>query len=118
MRTTNIDQRRGYMDKMVVIAFDNENRAYEGTRALQDLHAENRITLYSYAVITKDSKGNVAVQTAADEGPVGTGVGMATGALVGLLGGPAGVAIGAATGTLAGSMYDLAQVGVGEDFID
>jgi len=106
------------MDKMVVIAFDNEKRAYEGSRALQDLHAENSITLYSYAVITKDANEDISVKQAADQGPVGTGLGFATGALIGLLGGPVGVALGAASGSLAGSMYDLAQVGVGEDFID
>ena len=106
------------MDKMVVIVFDNESKAYEGSRALVDLHKENSLTLYGYAVIAKDSKGNLNVKQAADQGPVGTGIGFATGALIGLLGGPAGLAIGAATGTLAGSLYDLAQVGIGEDFID
>src|SRR5262245_41704417 len=105
------------MDKMVVIVFDNESKAYEGSRALVDLHKENSLTIYGYAVIAKDSKGNLNIKQATDQGPVGTGIGFATGALIGLLGGPAGLAIGAATGTLAGSLYDLAQVGIGEDFI-
>jgi uncharacterized membrane protein len=106
------------MDKMVVIVFDDESKAYEGSRALMDLHDENSLTVYEYAVIAKDSKGVLSVKQARDQGPVGTGVGFATGALVGLLGGPVGVAIGATSGTIAGSFYDLAQVGISEDFIN
>jgi hypothetical protein len=34
-----------------------------------------------------------------------------------LLGGPIGLAVGAATGTFAGSIYDLAQIGISEDFL-
>jgi hypothetical protein len=37
--------------------------------------------------------------------------------LIGLLGGPVGLAVGAVTGAAAGSLYDLAQLGVSEDFV-
>ena len=53
------------------------------------------ITLYARGVIAKDAGGKVTVKEAADEGPLGTAVGLATGSLIGLLGGPVGVAIGA-----------------------
>ena len=105
------------MDKMLVTVFDDERKAYEGARALKELHAEGSLTLYSAGVISKDSKGTLSVKQAADKGPAGTAVGWATGALIGLLGGPVGAAVGAASGTVAGSLYDLAQVGVDGDFL-
>jgi hypothetical protein len=45
------------------------------------------------------------------------GIGLVTGSLIGLLGGPVGVAVGAYVGTFGGMLYDLANVGVGEDFL-
>ena len=39
------------MDRMLVVVFDNEAKAYEGKRALAQLDAEGNITLYGYAVI-------------------------------------------------------------------
>jgi uncharacterized membrane protein len=106
------------MNRMLVIVFNKESMAYEGTKALKELHDEYSLTLYAYAVIAKDAKGNVSVKQAADQGPLGTALGFATGGLIGLLGGPVGAAVGAAGGTLSGSLYDLAQVGVDEDFIN
>jgi hypothetical protein len=41
-----------------------------------------------------------------------------TGGLLGILGGPVGMAVGAAAGTVAGSIYDVAALGVGEDFVN
>ena len=105
-------------DKMIVVVFDNEKNAYEGSKALKDLHAEGSITLYASAVIAKDAGGKVTVKQVADQGPMGTGVGLVTGSLIGLLGGPVGVAVGAGVGTFGGVLYDLAKVGVGEDFLE
>jgi uncharacterized membrane protein len=105
-------------DKMIVVIFDNEKKAYEGSKALRDLHAEGSITVYASAVIAKDADGKVTVKQAADQGPLGTGVGLVTGSLIGLLGGPVGVALGAYVGTVGGLLYDLAKVGVGNDFLD
>jgi uncharacterized membrane protein len=105
-------------DKMIVVVFDNEKNAYEGARALKDLHAEGSITLYASAVIAKDADGMVNVKQMADPGPIGTGLGLVTGTLIGLLGGPVGVAVGAGAGTFGGMLYDFAKVGVGEDFLE
>jgi uncharacterized membrane protein len=73
------------MDKILVVIFDDENKAYKGSRTLQDLHNEGNITLYAKAVIAKDASGRVSVKQTDDEGPVGTGVGLLTGSLLGLL---------------------------------
>jgi uncharacterized membrane protein len=105
------------MDKMIVTVFDDESSAYEGSKALRELHAEGSITMYAAAVIAKDSKGKVIVNREPDQGPLGTALGFATGSLIGLLGGPVGLAAGAVTGTLAGSLYDIAQLGVSDDFL-
>jgi len=106
------------MDKILVIVFDTDSKAYEGSRALQDLQNEGSIWLYATAVIARDASGNVEVQQPGDMGPAGTAVGLLTGSLIGLIGGPVGLAIGAYAGTLGGLAYDLANVGVSEDFLD
>jgi uncharacterized membrane protein len=105
------------MDKYLVVGFDNELRAYEGSRALQDLQNQGSINLYAKAVIVRDASGEVAVKQQGDMGPVGTAVGMLTGSLIGLIGGPVGVAIGAYAGTVGGLFYDLGHLTVGEDFL-
>src|SRR5512138_2765698 len=106
------------MDKILVVVFDSESKAYEGSRALQDLQNEGSIWLYAKAVISRDAGGKVEVKQEDDTGPVGTAVGMFTGSLIGLIGGPVGLAIGAYAGTLGGLVYDLANVGVSEDFLN
>jgi len=105
------------VDKMMVAVFDSERKAYEGSKALKELHDEGSITLYAGAVIAKDAGGKVTVKEVADEGPLGTAVGLVTGSLIGLLGGPVGVAIGAYVGSFGGLLFDLVNVGVGEDFL-
>ena len=106
------------MDKLIVTVFDDEAKAYEGLKALKELDADNSITLYATAVVAKNADGVVSVKQTGDQGPAGMAAGLALGSLIGLLGGPVGVAVGAATGTLGGSLYDLAQLGVGTDFLD
>jgi uncharacterized membrane protein len=106
------------MSKYAVVIFSDEAKAYEGMRGFKELHGEGSLTLYGIAVIAKDADGNVSVKESQDEGPVGTALGMLTGALVGVLAGPAGVAVGAAGGGMVGSMFDLANVGVGIEFVD
>jgi uncharacterized membrane protein len=105
------------MDKMVIIVFDNEAKAYEGVKALRELHDEASVTVYGSAVLVKDASGKILVKEADTPGPAGTILGLTVGSLVGLLGGPIGMAAGAATGAMSGSVYDLAQLGVGEDFL-
>jgi uncharacterized membrane protein len=106
------------MDKMIVVVLPDEKAAYEARNALSALDQEGSIALYAAAVIAKDSAGRVSVKQEADEGPLGTMVGLLTGTLVGLIGGPAGAAAGAAVGAYGGGMFDLVRVGIGTDFID
>jgi uncharacterized membrane protein len=105
------------MDKMLIATFDEEKKAYEGSRILKDLDAEGSLTVYATAVIGKDASGNWTVRQEADRGPLGMGVGLFTGTMLGLLGGPVGVAIGAGVGAFGGALYDLAEAGVSGDFL-
>lgn len=105
------------MNKMIAVVFDSESKAYEGSRALREMHTEGSITLYAIGVISKEAGGKVIVKEEPDKGPMGTAVGLITGSLIGLLGGPVGVAIGAGAGAYGGILYDLAIFGVGEDFM-
>jgi len=106
------------MDKMLVAVFEDESKAYQGSRILKELDAEGSIAIFAIAVIAKDASGKVTVKQAADEGPLGTAVGLFAGSMLGLLGGPLGFAVAAGAGTLGGALYDLAQVGVGGNFLD
>ena len=105
------------MEKMLVVVFDNETKAYEGSRVLNQLDSEGNITVHAEAVISKNSEGTVTVKQGEGDFPVRTVSGTAIGSLIGLLGGPAGLAVGALTGTMAGSIADLFAAGVDSDFL-
>jgi uncharacterized membrane protein len=105
------------MSKFIVIVLPGEAQAYEGTRALRELHVEGSLTLYGMAVVTKDAQGTISVKEAADSGPLGTAVGALVGGLVGVIGGPAGAVAGLTGGALLGSLSDLFNYGVGDDFL-
>jgi uncharacterized membrane protein len=121
------------MNKMLVAVFDTEPAAYQGLQALKDLHRDGDITLYATAVLVKDSAGAVSVKQSADQGPLGTAVGMLSGSVTGLLAGEAGAAAGLAVGSVAGPLgaaiglslggltgliVDLSHSGVNVDFVD
>jgi len=104
------------MNKLIVTVFNDEKSAYEGVKALKQLHGEGTLTLYASAVLAKDANGSISVKQQADQGPLGTVLGMTTGSIVGLIGGPVGMITGAAAGTLLGSLYDIAEIGISGDF--
>ena len=106
------------MDRMLVVVFDNETKAYEGKKALLQLDGEGSISVYAYAVLAKHADGTATVKQGDDSGPVGTLLGTSFGSLIGLLGGPVGLAIGAVSGLAVGGAADLNNARIGEDFID
>jgi uncharacterized membrane protein len=105
------------MERMLVVVFDNEKKAYEGKSALQQLQYDGEISIYAQAVVVKHADGTISVQEQDDFGPVGTLIGTSLGALIGVLGGPVGVAIGATAGLGLGSLADVDNLLVGEDFV-
>ena len=106
------------MDRMLVVVFDSESKAYEGKKALLQLDREGSVGVYAYAVVAKNANGVVDVKQGDDSGPLGTLVGTSLGSLIGLLGGPVGLAIGATAGLVAGATADLNNARIGADFID
>jgi uncharacterized membrane protein len=106
------------MNKVIFVGFDSEQKAYEGDRALHDLHLDGTLTLYNDAIVVKESGGKVVMRRAPDGEPAGTVGGMITGGLVGLLGGPLGAAVGLSAGTLIGAAFDLSEQGIDSDFVE
>jgi uncharacterized membrane protein len=106
------------MERMLVVVFDSETKAYEGVAALRQLEREGSIGAYAGAVVVKNADGTASVKEFDDVGPVGTLLGTSVGSLIGLLAGPVGLAVGAASGLALGTLYDLDNAGVGVDFVD
>ena len=106
------------MDRMLVVVFDNESKAYEGKKALVQLDKEGSIGVYGYAVLAKNADGSATVKQGDDVGPIGSLLGTSLGSLIGILAGPAGLAVGASAGLLAGEAFDVNNAGIGADFID
>jgi uncharacterized membrane protein len=106
------------MEKMLVVVFDSESKAYEGTNALSQLDREGSIEVYAESVIKKNGEGKTVVLKTEEEFPIGTLGGTAIGSLIGLLGGPYGVIIGAASGSLVGAVDDLSRSSIGAEFVD
>jgi len=105
------------MEKMLVVVFDDESKAYEGSRALKQLDAEGSITIYEESVIKKNADGTVTVKQSEGDFPIRTVGGTAIGSLIGLLEGPIGLGIGAAAGLAAGIVGDLHVAGVNAEFL-
>ena len=106
------------MERMLVVVYDSETKAYEGKTALRQLQPEGSLTIYQEAVILKHVDGTVSVKQIDGSAPVGTLAGTAVGGLIGLLGGPVGMALGAASGAGVGAFYDTDTLRLGEDFVN
>jgi uncharacterized membrane protein len=106
------------MDRMLVVVFGNESKAYEGKKALLQLDGEGSIGVYGYAVLAKNADGTASVKQGDDVGPIGSLVGTSLGSLIGVLAGPVGLAVGASAGLLTGEAFDVNNAGIGYDFID
>lgn len=105
------------MERMLVVVFDNEKKAYEGKSALHQLQYASEVTVYAEAVVVKHADGSISVKEQDDFGPAGTLIGSSLGALIGALGGPVGVAIGATAGLTLGGLVDVDNLLVGDDFV-
>jgi len=106
------------MDRMLVVVFDNESKAYEAQKALLELDSEGSVSVYSYAVLAKNADGTATIKNSDDTGPLGTLAATSLGALIGVLGGPVGMVVGGAAGALSGATVDVDKARVGNDFIN
>jgi uncharacterized membrane protein len=105
------------METVIVAVFTTERDAYAGSSALRTLDGEGSIALYAMSVIAKNEHGELEIKQAADRGAIGTGVGLLTGSLLGLLAGPVGFAITTTAGLLGGAIYDLSKLGISERYL-
>jgi uncharacterized membrane protein len=106
------------MERIICVVFDNETKAYDGSKALNELDTEGSISIHAKAVIVKKADGKTEIKDEGDEFPIRTIGGTAIGALIGLLGGPVGMGIGAVTGTFAGSVFDMDWAGVNTEYLE
>jgi len=106
------------MERMLVVVFDNEKKAFEGDSALKQLESEGLLTIYERAVVVKHAEGTVSLKQVDEKGPLGSLAGTAVGGLIGLIGGPVGAAVGAASGLALGALFDVDDARVGEGFLD
>ena len=88
-------------DKVVVVAFSDDGKAYEALATVKQLDRDGQIDLVEAAVVTRDQDGRVHLKDeAGDHSLEGTASGGLIGLLIGILGGPLGVLLGGATGLL------------------
>jgi len=106
------------MERLLAVVFDNEAKAYEGLRAINQLDDEDSITTYAAQVIAKGADGRVSEKQTDSNFPLQTSKGFLLGSLIGLLGGPAGVGLGAVVGASAGAIGDLNIAGLNMDFVN
>jgi uncharacterized membrane protein len=106
------------MDKMLVVVFDAESKAYKAKKALQELDREEVIAVYDQAVVSRNADGSATVRQIDDPRPIGTLAGTALGAFIGLLGGPVGIMVGAGAGFVAGAAVDVDRARICEDFVE
>lgn len=106
------------MDRMLVVVFNDETKAYQGKSALTQLQDQGNINVYGYAVVAENADGSASIKQADNSGPLGSLFGMSFGALVGALFGPAGFLLGTAAGLGGGAAVDFTNLGVGQDYLD
>ena len=106
------------MEKMLVVVFDTETKAYEGSKALQELDSDGSISVHAEAVVKKNPDGSLTTKETGGDYPIRTAEGTAIGALIGVLAGPIGLGAGALTGALAGYVADLNRAGVNVDYAE
>jgi hypothetical protein len=99
---------------LVYAAYDGQDTAGQVFKTMKSAQGDTGERIESYAVVSKDLKGNVRVR---DQRKTGAGVGAVVGGIIGLLGGPAGVAVGATAGGAVGFLTGDA-VGISRDSVE
>ena len=106
------------MERMLVVVFDSETKAFEATRALQALDEAGFIAVYADGVITRSLDGAIIETKTRRAFPQGTMGATAVGSLIGAFGGPVSLAVGAAGGLVVGGLADHARHRIARDFVE
>jgi uncharacterized membrane protein len=105
------------MERMLVVIFNDESKAYEAADTLESLKEDGAIGLTGEWVLMRQPDGDVSIVKTDDTLPEGTMGGTVVGGLIGLLGGPVGLVIGATAGAAAGATADMGRARVDQDFV-
>jgi uncharacterized membrane protein len=105
------------MSDLVVIGFNEENKAFELRAELAKLQKEYLIEMEDVVVVTKDEEGKVKLHQATDLTVAGALSGSFWGLLIGMifLNPLLGVAVGAGAGALSGKLSDI---GISNNFME
>ena len=105
------------IENVVLVAFEEESKAYQAATVLKEASAQGRIDLHAVAVAQRAEDGTLRIKEGdADDFPVGTAgpspsASPTTGGIIGLtlgvIGGPLGLLLGGTGGVLLGSLIDL-----------
>ena len=97
-------------DNVVLVRFDDASKAYQGLSELKQAADAGRVELRSAALLERGPDGAVRVPEGADNVTgLGTASGGLLGMLVGVLGGPIGMLFGGSVGMLTGGTADVAR---------
>ncbi|HDM76013.1 MAG TPA: DUF1269 domain-containing protein [Deltaproteobacteria bacterium] len=104
------------MSNLVVIAFDDEKKAFELRSILAELQKEYLIEMEDAVVVTKDAQGKVKLHQAINLTAAGAVSGGFWGALIGILfmNPLLGAAVGAGAGAVSGKLSDI---GISDKFM-
>ncbi len=104
------------MSELVVIEFDDEQKAFEMRAALAKMQKEYLIQMKDIVVVTKNEKGKIRLHQAVNLTAAGAIGGTFWGMLIGMIffNPLLGAAMGAGAGALAGRLRDI---GINDDFM-
>ena len=104
------------MSDLVVIGFDDENKAFELRAALAKMQKEYLIAMDDVVVVTKNEKGKAKLHQAVNLTAAGAAGGGFWGLLIGMifLNPLLGVAVGAGAGAISGKLSDI---GIDDNFM-
>ena len=105
------------MDRMLVVIFNDESKAYQAADTLESLRDEGAVGVRGEWVLMRQTDGDVSIVKTDDTLPEGTMGGTVVGALIGLLAGPVGLTLGAVGGAAAGAAADMARAHLDQDFV-
>ncbi len=95
-------------DNVVLVAFYENRKAYEGFSLLKSLSDQKQLTVSSAAAVERDQAGKLQIKDSLDaETGRATAGGGFVGMLIGVLGGPVGMLLGLTGGALVGGSYEL-----------
>lgn len=101
-------------ETLIYAVYDGQDTAGQVFQTMKNTQRDTGERIESYAVVSKDLKGNVRVR---DQRRRDAGVGAVLGGVIGLIGGPAGVAAGAVAGGAVGYLTGNA-VGIPRDKVE